>query len=94
MLSAYLVQTAEHKPRIGMTKRSEPIYGPAATLKCRKQFKVQEIILPDKQKIQSDCTYYLAQPVNAGDTLDGRNVLAVEPWHALNGEVIGYKAVV
>lgn len=94
MLSSYLPQTAEHRARIGTNKRSEPSYGPASNIKCRKQSKTQEITLPDQQKVITDCAYYLAQAVNVGDTLDGRNVLWVEPWHSLSGEVIGYKAVV
>ena len=94
MLSAYLVQKVEHKPRIATNKRSEPTYGTPSSISCRRKFKLQEVILPDKQKVQADYIYYLDTLVHAGDTLDGRNVLSVEPWHALNGEVIGYKAVV
>lgn len=94
MLSTYLNQTAEYKPCTGTDGRGESIFGTPVTISCRKQAKTQNVLTATGQVLQSQHVYLLKQAVAVGDMLDGSVVMAVNDWHGLFGEVIGYKAVV
>lgn len=94
MLGVYLNQTAQHQAKTGADGRGQPIYADALSISCRKQAKIQNVVTATGQSVQTQHTYYTLQEVAEGDMLDGRVVMAVSVWAGLNGEVMGYKAVV
>lgn len=93
MLASYLKQKAQYEPKTGNDGRGGSIYGPAETVDCRREYKLQEVLLPDCSTIRSEYTYYLIREVKEGDCLDGRRVRLAVPMVGLPGEPLGYKAV-
>lgn len=94
MLNSYLNQTAVYHCKTGTDDRGQPIYGEPINIPCRHQPKIQNILTKDGQTVQTQHVYYLDAGVHEGDILNGKIVMAVSVWHGLNGEVMGYKAVV
>lgn len=93
MLSDYLNQTAEYRPHTGTDDRGQPTYGGPVSVPCRKQAKLQNVLTATGQLAAAQHVYYLDREVNEGDMLDGLTVMAVLIWSGLDGETIGYKAV-
>ena len=94
MLNNYLNQTAEYRKKTGTGDRGQPIYADAVTIACRCQLKLQNVVTATGQMVQTQHIYYTTQAVNEGDMLNGKIVMAVSTWYGLNGEAMGYKAVV
>lgn len=93
MLASYLKQKAYFEPKISDDERGNPIYGAAESVDCRREFKLQQVLLPTGQAIKSEYTYYLLHEAHEGDRLDGRQVMLAVPMIGLPGEPLGYKAV-
>ena len=94
MLNSYLNQTAEYRKKTGTDDRGQPIYGDQIAIACRYQPKLQNVVTAMGQTVQTQHIYYTTQAVNEGDRLNGKVIMAVSVWHGLNGEAMGYKAVV
>jgi len=94
MLGDYLNQTVVYHGKTGTDDRGQPIYAEPITLPCRHQPKIQNVVTKDGKIVQTQHIYYTTQAVNENDMLNGKVVMAVSVWHGLNGEIIGYKAVV
>lgn len=94
MLNSYLNQTAVYHCKTGTDDRGQPIYGDQIAITCRYQPKLQNVVTATGQTVQTQHIYYTTQAVNEGDMLNGKIVMAVSTWYGLNGEVMGYKAVV
>lgn len=94
MLSAYLNQTAVFKACTGTDDRGQPVYGLPSVIKCRKQAKVQNVLTETGQSIRTQHVYYTKSQVSEGDLLDGKVIMGVSAWTGLNGEILGYMAVV
>lgn len=94
MLSSYLNQTAEHKPCTGTDDRGQPTYGVNVPVRCRRQSKAQNVLTATGQTVKTQHVYYTNSVVREGDMLDGKIVMGISQWTGLNGEIIGYRAVV
>ena len=52
------------------------------------------VVTATGQTVQTQHIYYTTQAINEGDMLNGKVIMAVSTWYGLNGEAMGYKAVV
>ena len=94
MLSAYLNQTAELKRKIGTDDRGYFTYSEPVYVDCRKQTKTLNSFTENKQIAAPQHIIYLFDEVSEGDIIDGDVVAVVSVWRDLNGEAVGYKAVI
>ena len=94
MLNSYLGRAVGYRAKTGTDDRGQPTYGDQIAIACRYQPKLQTVVTATGQTIQTQHIYYTTQAVNEGDRLNGKVIMAVSVWYGLNGEVMGYKAVV
>ncbi|MDE5946336.1 MAG: hypothetical protein K2G63_03370 [Oscillospiraceae bacterium] len=93
MLEDYLNQSAELQHKTGTNQRGNPVFDDILTIQCRLQKKYTLIQKLDGETISAGHICYLVDEVKTGDKINGLTVLAVNSMVNLNGEIIGYKAV-
>jgi len=93
VLSNYLNQTAELLYKIDTNQRGQPVFSESVTVPCRIQKKHTLIQKSDCEIISAEYVCYLIDEVSAGDKINGFTVLSVSNMVDLNGEIIGFKAV-
>lgn len=93
MLNDYLNQTAELQRQTGTNQRGQPVFSECQEVQCRLQQRHSLIKKSDSEVISAEHVCYLADEVRTGDKINGLTVLAVNDMINLDGEIIGYKAV-
>lgn len=94
MMANYLNQVAIHNKQGGTDERGQLLHENGRPIKCRKQNKTISALTATGRSVTSDTIYYTTVPVDEGDKLDGKVILAVDAWASLHGKTIGYRAVV
>ena len=100
-MNDYLNQKAVFMPALRdneggatMDCRGNILYGAEADIPVRRENAMKDILTRDKQVLRITDTFYADTELRAGDMLDGKRVLYAEDWVGLDGEIIGYMAVV
>lgn len=93
MLNDYFNQTAELQRQTGTNQRGQPVFSECQEVQCRLQQRHSLIKKSDSEVISAEHVCYLADEVRTGDKINGLTVLAVNDMINLDGEIIGYKAV-
>ena len=93
MLNDYLKQTAELQRQNGTNQRGQPVFSEIITIKCRLQQRHSLIKKSDSEIISAEHVCYLTDEVRTGDKINGLTVLAVNDMINLDGELVGYRAV-
>lgn len=94
MLSSYLNQGAVLRRAAGTDDRGQPVHGPVQAIRCRRQKRTRLVMAAQGATRVKEIVYYTVKPVAEGDMLDDAIVTGVDSWVGLNGEVLGFKAVV
>lgn len=93
MLNDYLNQTAELQRQTGTNQRGQPIFSEIITVQCRLQQRHSLIKKSDSEVISTEHVCYLTDEVSTGDKINGLEVVSVSNMINLDGEIIGYRAV-
>lgn len=93
MLEDYLNQTCTLRRADGSDARGQPIYGEPLSVPCRLQKKYKLVQKTDGETVPAEHVCYLVDKVSVRDTINGCIVHAVDSWVGLDGDIIGYKAV-
>lgn len=93
MLNDYLNQTAELQRQNGTNQRGQPVFSEIITIKCRLQQRHSLIKKSDSEIISAEHVCYLTDEVRTGDKINDLTVLAVNDMINLDGELVGYRAV-
>lgn len=90
------VAKRDKQGNILLDKFSEPTYGVAKVLKCRKARGTRSVATSTGFILQNTTVYITAisSPVNVDDRIDDNVVVAVEEYVDALGRVIGYKSYV
>lgn len=93
MLEDYLNQTCTLRYKTGTDARGHPVYGEPLSVPCRLQEKYQLIQTANGETVPVNHICYMTEKVSVGDSINGLTVHAVDNWVDLDGDIIGYKAV-
>lgn len=93
MLTDYLNQTCTLRHKNGTDMRSQPVYSNPLKVPCRLVEKYQFIQTAKGETVPVNHICYMTEKVSVGDSINGLTVHAVNNWVDLEGEIIGYKAV-
>lgn len=93
MLESYLNQTCTLRHKNGTDPRGQPVYGNPLKTPCRLVEKYQLIQTAKSETVPVNHICYMTEKVSVGDSINGLTVHAVNNWVDLEGEIIGYKAV-
>lgn len=93
MLRDYLNQTCTLCRAKGTDVRGQSVYGEPLSVPCRLQKKYKLVRKTDGETVPAEHVCYLVNKVSVGDTINGCIVHTVDSWVGLDGDIIGYKAV-
>ncbi len=93
MLKDYLNQNVVLCHRTGTNQRGQPVFSESVTVPCRIQKKHTLIQKSDCEIISAEYVCYLTDEVKTGDKINGFTILSVSNMVDLNGEIIGFRAV-
>lgn len=93
MLNGYLNQTAQLEKVLSGDEYNNKSYGPAITIKCRKQAKTQLVRQANKEDITAHQVIYTDVEIKEGYKIDNIIVLEVHSMTGLSGETEGYKVI-
>lgn len=93
MLESYLNQSCTINHNNGTDPRGQPVYSKPVEVPCRLVEKYQLIQTANGETVPVNHICYLTEKIAVGDTVNGLTVHAVDNWIDLNGDIIGYKAV-
>lgn len=93
MLNDYFNQTAEFQKKAGTNQRGVTLFEKAILIECRLEQKHNLIKKSDGETVETDYICYLDTEISTGDKLNGLTVVSVSNMVNLDGEIIGYKAV-
>jgi hypothetical protein len=93
MLTAYLNQSCELLRKTGTDSRGQPVYAGAETIPCRLEEKFQLVTTANGETVPAHHICYTTEQVEAGDKINGLTVHSADTWTDLDGEDIGFKAV-
>lgn len=96
VMAPYLKERASYKPLVQppvLDAYGEPAYQVSRTVKVRKEAKFQEVQDSRGALVKSSYTYYMSQPVEVGDLLDGKPVIACLPYTGYSGKSYGYEVL-
>ncbi len=94
MLKDYLNQNVVLCHRTGTNQRGQPVFSESVTVPCRIQKKHTLIQKSDSEIVSAEYVCYLTDEVKTGDKINGFTILSVSNMVDLNGEIIGFRAVI